>query len=140
MVFLVSGMAGRIIQSGTGAEEFVLLNKEAATVAFSLYIPVQIRTQIQMHPVQIQKQTNDFLLKYKSSNVFILQGKFLCNTTTDTFSLYIWCAETQASLFIFNCQKRHLLSFGLESASLVLKKENFENYIFAHFTSALPKD
>ena len=27
----------------------------------------------------------------------------------------------QASLFIFNCQKRHLPSFGLESTSLVLK-------------------
>ena len=46
MVFPASGMAGRIIQSETGAEEFVLLNKEATTLAFSLYIPAQ--TQIQM--------------------------------------------------------------------------------------------
>ena len=43
-------MAGGILQSETGAEEFVLLNKEAATVAFSIYIPVQIQIQIQIHP------------------------------------------------------------------------------------------
>ena len=68
-----------------------------------------------------------------------IQANSCANTTMDTFSLYIWCAETQASLFIFNCQKRHHPSFGLESASLVFKIEMFENHIFAYFTSALPK-
>ena len=46
ILFPATRMAGGIIQSETGAEEFVLLNKEATTLAFSLYIPAQ--TQIQM--------------------------------------------------------------------------------------------
>ena len=54
IVFPGTGVAGGIIQSETGAEEFVLLNKEATRAAFSLYIPAQ--TQTQMYPVQIKKE------------------------------------------------------------------------------------
>ena len=54
IVYPGTGVAGGIIQSETGAEEFVLLNKEAARAAFSLYIPAQ--TQTQMYPVQIKKE------------------------------------------------------------------------------------
>ena len=48
IVYPGSGVAGGIIQSETGAEEFVLLNKEATRAAFFLYIPAQ--TQTQMYP------------------------------------------------------------------------------------------
>ena len=58
IVFPGTGVAGGIIQSETGAEEFVLLNKEATRAAFSLYIPAQTQTQTQMYLCSNKKNTN----------------------------------------------------------------------------------
>ena len=73
-------MPGGIIQSETGAEEFVLLSKETATLAFSLYIPVQTQIHIKIQKILL------FKYKYIPRQTQI-QGNSCTNTTTGIFSL-----------------------------------------------------